>query len=165
MPKINQRTLKLLCEFFQEVTDHEANDLDKDVGDDTLCNKGNRMTSYNIAVTVGPNIFRATNEEATSIMDHAIYYDAFMRMIDNFDDLFSIDRDQDFLNDNKLNQKLSKHGRKSRIKNQDDNDGVLNIGGKENMAKILGAGKADAETPRSANSDSSDFLAQMDKAD
>ena len=59
MPKLNQRTLKFLCEFFQEVVDYEPNNLDEHFPNDSeLSNKGNRMTAYNIAVCVGPNIFR-----------------------------------------------------------------------------------------------------------
>lgn len=46
---------------------------------------GNRMTAYNIAVTVGPNIFRKTNESAESILDHGVYYDTFIRMIENYE--------------------------------------------------------------------------------
>ena len=59
MPKLNQRTLKFLVEFFNEVVDYEPNNLSQHFPDDlALSNKGNRMTAYNIAVCVGPNIFR-----------------------------------------------------------------------------------------------------------
>ena len=43
LPEINFNTLKFHIEFFRKVVKREVN---------------NRMTSYNVAVTVGPNIFR-----------------------------------------------------------------------------------------------------------
>ena len=43
LPELNFITLKFHIEFFREVVKNE---------------KHNRMTAYNMAVTVGPNIFR-----------------------------------------------------------------------------------------------------------
>ena len=40
---LRRNTLKFCCEFFSELIQYESD---------------NKMTSYNIAVTVGPNIFR-----------------------------------------------------------------------------------------------------------
>ena len=64
------------------------------------------MTAYNIAVTVGPNIFREKEEEPSSIMRHGVYYDAFIRMIENVDTMFTIDRDTEEIYRNKVNAKL-----------------------------------------------------------
>ena len=93
MPLINQRTLKFICIFFQEVVDYEPSDLDKEFPEENFKDKGNRMTAYNIAVTVGPNIFRENEEKPSSIMRHGVYYDAFIRMIENVDTMFSVDSD------------------------------------------------------------------------
>ena len=82
MPEINQRTLKFICEYFQEVVDYEPsglNEVDLSLGEQKA---GNKMTSYNIAVTVGPNIFREKVESADSILYHGDYYEVFIRMID-----------------------------------------------------------------------------------
>ena len=47
------------------------------------------MTSYNIAVTVGPNIFRPKTERQDDIITHGVYYDAMIKMIENYEDIFS----------------------------------------------------------------------------
>ena len=60
------------------------------------------MTIYNVAITVGPNIFRSVNDTAESIMNHSVYYDVFIRMIENYDKLFTIDIEVDYLNKNKI---------------------------------------------------------------
>lgn len=70
MPKLNQRTLKFCIEFFQEVVDYESE---------------NRMTAYNIAITVSHNIFRSVGDTGNDIVNHGVYYDAFIRMIENYD--------------------------------------------------------------------------------
>ena len=41
------------------------------------------MTSYNVAVTVGPNIFRSKKNMTTDIFNHAPYYDALIKLIDH----------------------------------------------------------------------------------
>ena len=46
------------------------------------------MTTYNIAVTVGPNIFRPRNNNADDILRVGVYYDAMIRMMENFSVLF-----------------------------------------------------------------------------
>ena len=46
------------------------------------------MTSYNVAVTVSPNIFRSRNNRSEDIMNHAVYYGAMITMIDRYDDIF-----------------------------------------------------------------------------
>ena len=43
LPALNFNTLKHHMEFFDQVVQHEPD---------------NKMTAYNVAVTVGPNIFR-----------------------------------------------------------------------------------------------------------
>lgn len=72
------------------------------------------MTAYNIAVTVGPNIFRKTNESAESILQHGVYYDTFIRMIENYEEIFTIDADKPYLNHNKVNRILDDVGRAKR---------------------------------------------------
>ena len=49
------------------------------------------MTSYNVAVTVCPVIFRPRVQQAEEIMGVSTYYDAFIRMIDNYHYLFDAD--------------------------------------------------------------------------
>ena len=46
------------------------------------------MTSYNVAVTVSPNIFRSRNNRSEDIMNHAVYYGAMITMIDRYDEIF-----------------------------------------------------------------------------
>ena len=46
------------------------------------------MTSYNVAVTVCPTIFRPKIHSADDIMTVSVYYDAFIRMINNYNELF-----------------------------------------------------------------------------
>ena len=48
----------------------------------------NRMTSYNIAVTVGPNIFRPLTVRPEDLFNAGTYYDVIIRMMENFDVLF-----------------------------------------------------------------------------
>lgn len=48
----------------------------------------NRMTSYNIAVTVGPNIFRPLTVRPADLFNAGTYYDVVIRMMENFDVLF-----------------------------------------------------------------------------
>ena len=49
------------------------------------------MNSYNVAVTVCPVIFRPRVQHAEEIMTVSTYYDAFIRMIDNYHYLFDAD--------------------------------------------------------------------------
>ena len=49
------------------------------------------MNTYNIAVTVSPNIFRSRNDLAEDILKHAVYYDALIQMIEKYEDLFNED--------------------------------------------------------------------------
>ena len=46
------------------------------------------MTSYNVAVTVSPNIFRSRNNRSEDILNHAVYYSAMITMIDRYDEIF-----------------------------------------------------------------------------
>ena len=46
------------------------------------------MNSYNVAVTVGPNIFRSRNNLSSDILNHATYYEAMICMIDRYNELF-----------------------------------------------------------------------------
>ena len=49
------------------------------------------MTSYNIAVTVCPVIFRPRIQQADEITRVSTFYDTFIRMIDNYHYLFDAD--------------------------------------------------------------------------
>ena len=73
---LNYNTLKFLVEFFQELVQYEPH---------------NKMTSYNIAVTVCPVIFRPRIQQADEIIGVSTFYDAFIRMIDNYHYLFNAD--------------------------------------------------------------------------
>ena len=46
------------------------------------------MTSYNIAVTVAPNIFRPKADVQEDIVSVGVYYDAMIKMIENTEVLF-----------------------------------------------------------------------------
>lgn len=48
----------------------------------------NRMTSYNIAVTVGPNIFRSLTVRPADLYNAGTYYDVIIRMMEHFEVLF-----------------------------------------------------------------------------
>ena len=67
-------TLQFHIEFFRDVVKHE---------------KFNKMTSYNVAVTVGPNIFRPLVARPGDLSNHGIYYDVIIKMIDKCDILFN----------------------------------------------------------------------------
>ena len=49
----------------------------------------NRMTSYNIAVTVSPNIFRPEEPEMEDFSNVGIFYGAMIMMIDHCDLIFN----------------------------------------------------------------------------
>ena len=70
---LRKNTLKFLLEFFRELVSYEGENL---------------MTSYNVAVTVGPNIFRSKNNLSSDILNHAIYYETMIRMIESYEQLF-----------------------------------------------------------------------------
>lgn len=46
------------------------------------------MTSYNIAVTAGPNIFRPLTVRPADLINAGTYYDAMIRMMENYEVLF-----------------------------------------------------------------------------
>jgi len=46
------------------------------------------MNSYNIAVTVGPNIFRPLTVRPKDLFNAGTYYDIVIRMMENFEILF-----------------------------------------------------------------------------
>jgi len=73
LPPLNRRTLEFCVKFFNELIRYQAK---------------NRMTAYNIAVTVSPNIFRSDSDQAISIVNHSVYYDAFIIMIESCEEIF-----------------------------------------------------------------------------
>jgi len=46
------------------------------------------MNSYNIAVTVGPNIFRPKEISPQDLFNAGTYYDVMIKMMNNFDFIF-----------------------------------------------------------------------------
>ena len=48
----------------------------------------NKMTHYNIAVTVGPNIFRPKDLKPSDLINAGTFYDIMIRMMTNFDEIF-----------------------------------------------------------------------------
>ena len=69
-------TLQFHIEFFRDIVQNEP---------------FNKMTSYNVAVTVGPNIFRPLVARPGDLANHGIYYDVIIKMIDKCDILFDKD--------------------------------------------------------------------------
>ena len=67
LPDLNFNTLKLHVEFFAEVAEQEP---------------FNKMTAYNVAVTVGPNIFRPKFHSKDEILNVGIFYDLLITMIE-----------------------------------------------------------------------------------
>ena len=67
-------TLHFHIEFFKDIVKHEPY---------------NKMTSYNVAVTVGPNIFRPLVARPTDLANHGVFYDVIIKMIDKCDILFN----------------------------------------------------------------------------
>ena len=80
---INRNTLMFCIKFFRELISYESN---------------NKMTSYNVAVTVGPNIFRPKSDRSQDIISVGVYYDAMIKMIENYDALFGEEFKLDGLN-------------------------------------------------------------------
>ena len=84
LPPQNRNTLKFIIQFMREVVVHEPK---------------NRMNSYNIAVTVGPNIFRPLAVRPADLFNAGTYYDVVIRMMENYEVLFEgapIPNQQDF---------------------------------------------------------------------
>ena len=73
LPPQNRNTLKFIIQFMREVVVHEPK---------------NRMNSYNIAVTVGPNIFRPLTVRPADLFNAGTYYDVVIRMMENYEILF-----------------------------------------------------------------------------
>ena len=65
---LRRATLKFCVAFFKELVSYEPI---------------NKMTYYNVAVTVGPNIFRSKKNMTTDIFNHAPYYDALIKLIEH----------------------------------------------------------------------------------
>lgn len=57
------------------------------------------MNAYNIAVTVGPNIFRPLTVRPADLINAGTYYDAMIRMMESYEVLFEgapIPNERDF---------------------------------------------------------------------
>ena len=59
--------MKFHVEFFEEIVENEPH---------------NKMTAYNVAVTVGPNIFRPKFHSKNEILNVSIFYDLVIVMIE-----------------------------------------------------------------------------------
>ena len=73
LPALNFNTLRFIIYFMREVIALEPY---------------NRMTAYNIAVTVGPNIYRPQQVRPEDLFNAGTYYDVMIRMMENYDALF-----------------------------------------------------------------------------
>lgn len=65
--------MRFIINFMREVTNKEPQ---------------NRMNAYNIAVTVGPNIFRPEKVRPADLFNAGTYYDVVIRMMENYEILF-----------------------------------------------------------------------------
>ena len=70
---MNRATLQFIIHFMREVVKYEPD---------------NRMTSYNIAVTVGPNIFRPLAVRPADLFNAGTYYDVIIRLMENYEIIF-----------------------------------------------------------------------------
>ena len=51
------------------------------------------MNAYNLAITVGPNIFRPKVSKPDELNNAFVYYDLIIRMIENYPMLFDKEKD------------------------------------------------------------------------
>ena len=70
---LNYNTIKFLIEFFHEFT---------------LFEEENRMTAYNLAVTMGPNIMRRVKEKDGDFINHGAMYEALITIMTSYEELF-----------------------------------------------------------------------------
>lgn len=73
LPQINFDTLKFHIQVFKMIVKNEPK---------------NRMTAYNVAITVGPNIFRPKHTRPQDITNVGSYYELIIQMILQYDLLF-----------------------------------------------------------------------------
>ena len=81
MPAINRNILQMIIKFCKHLALREPL---------------NRMTPYNLAVTLGPNIFRSEVEEI-DVTSHANFYQAFVNMIEKYTEIFDDEFDENEL--------------------------------------------------------------------
>ena len=77
LPALNRSTLQLIVRLAKALVGYESK---------------NKMTPYNVAITLGPNIFRAKVEDP-NLETHKIYYDALIEMIEKYAEIFDDDSD------------------------------------------------------------------------
>ena len=90
------------------------------------------MNHYNIAVTVGPNIFRAKEISVADLVNGGIYYDVMIKLMQNFDYIFEENKEES-------NEFFSNIDRMSR---QDDGD--VRQRERQGMSAARGRGAFDA---------------------
>ena len=82
LPKLNFNTLKFIIDFCRTVVAQEEH---------------NKMNHYNIAVTVGPNIFRPKVIKPADLINAGTFYDIMIRFMTDFDEIFgSYEEKSDF---------------------------------------------------------------------
>lgn len=52
------------------------------------------MNNYNIAVTIGPNIFRSKNLKPADLINAGTFYDIMIRFMTDFDAIFGDDEEK-----------------------------------------------------------------------
>ena len=62
-----------MCRFLKDVVEFEPY---------------NKMTAYNVSITVSPNIFRPKTEDPNELYVVSTLYDAMIRIIDNYSLVF-----------------------------------------------------------------------------
>ena len=78
MPDLYKNTLHFLMEFFNEVSSHESE---------------NRMSPYNLAVCIGPNIFRSKQEDLQMADQNNSYREVMIKMIESPSLVFKANND------------------------------------------------------------------------
>ena len=72
LPALNRNILQLLAKLFKHVVQFEP---------------FNKMTSYNMAITIGPNIFRSEHEDS-DLSSQSVFYQVLILMIDEYEEIF-----------------------------------------------------------------------------
>ena len=85
------------------------------------------MTSYNIAVTVGPNIFRPMAVRPADLFNAGTYYDVVIRLMENFEILFE-DAPVPNADDFDLLAQADSFSQKDKLQQSDRNNGGGRVG-------------------------------------
>lgn len=77
LPDINRSTLLYLARFFNDVSTYQAQ---------------NKMTAYNLAVIVTPNLFRSRELTSKDLLNHGTLTDIFTLIMGNVDQIIEMIR-------------------------------------------------------------------------